>query len=279
MKIRFRIAAALILSVATSASFAEETRPLEALAVSGRTTAVHFIPANGDEDFVKQLVTGAPTIAGVRHVFVRDGSKEEVARWGGQFADMGALVSYESASSITDLPAEEKRPSLVIFDASGKEVFRRDAGATRLNSGLETRELLRITSANTRADLNVKPGEPAAAGYDVVSYFHGKPMQGSGRFISIFEGTTYQFASAENLKNFAASPEAFAPAYGGWCAWAMLDGDKVEVDPETYKVADGRLLLYYNGFFGNTLKKWNKVGDDQGQIAKADTQWARLRSK
>ena len=70
--------------------------------------------------------------------------------------------------------------------------------------------------------------------------------------------------------------------FGGWCAWAMLDGDKTKVDPETYKIVDGRLFVYYNGFFGNTLKSWNEKASKEGDMAlaaKADKQWSRIVKK
>ena len=35
-------------------------------------------------------------------------------------------------------------------------------------------------------------------------------------------------------------------------------GAKVSVDPETFKIIDGKLYLFYNSFFNNTLKDWNK---------------------
>jgi len=57
------------------------------------------------------------------------------------------------------------------------------------------------------------------------------------------------------LKN----PAGYEPQYGGWCAYAMgANGEKVEIDPGTFKIVDGKLNLYYNAFFNNTLKSWNK---------------------
>jgi len=36
------------------------------------------------------------------------------------------------------------------------------------------------------------------------------------------------------------------------------NGKKVEIDPETFKIIDGKLYLFYNAYFNNTLKSWNK---------------------
>jgi YHS domain-containing protein len=273
------ITLALFATLAVGTIFADESKSIQGLAVPNRVTAIQFVSAVGAADVSKQVVSSAPAVAGVRYVIVRDGSPEEVGALSSQFPESAPLVSFVSSSSLSDLPAEDARPSLVIFDAGGKEAFRVAADAKTLSSGQIAKELVRITSSGARTDQNVTPSEPAVSGYDVVSYHDGAPKMGSEKFTSIYEGNTYQFATAANLKKFAESPEAYAPAYGGWCAWAMLDGDKVEVDPETYKIVDGQLLLYYNGFFGNTLKKWNKVGDDKGQASKAAAQWESLKGK
>jgi len=34
-------------------------------------------------------------------------------------------------------------------------------------------------------------------------------------------------------------------------------GEKVKIDPETFKIVNGKLYLFYNFFFNNTLKDWN----------------------
>jgi hypothetical protein len=51
-------------------------------------------------------------------------------------------------------------------------------------------------------------------------------------------------------------------------------GEKVEVDPGTFKIVDGKLYLFYNKFFNNTLKDWNK--DEARLKANADKSWAKL---
>jgi hypothetical protein len=48
-------------------------------------------------------------------------------------------------------------------------------------------------------------------------------------------------------------------------------GEKVEIDPETYKIINGKLYLFYNRFFNNTLPLWNK--DESTLKPKADQYW------
>lgn len=115
----------------------------------------------------------------------------------------------------------------------------------------------------------------ALQGYDAVSYFKGgKPLKGKADFSTTYGGVTYQFANAADLDAFKKEPARYEPQYGGWCAYAMgHDGSKVEVDPETYKLADGKLFLFYNQFFNNTLKTWNK--DEANLHRQADANWAK----
>lgn len=123
---------------------------------------------------------------------------------------------------------------------------------------------------------DIRPHNPqggyGAAGYDVISYqTEQKARPGKKEYKASHEGVTYLFSNAANLATFQEAPAKYAPAYGGWCAYAMADGEEVEVDPETFKVIDGRLYLFYNGIWGNTLKKWNK--DEASLKSKADKVW------
>ncbi len=138
-----------------------------------------------------------------------------------------------------------------------------------------------LTSAqNTELDkrkkqFNLSDGNLAVVGYDVVSYFTGKPKKGTKSFAFLHKGVSYYFSSQGNLDLFKISPEKFEPAYGGWCAYAMGNtGEKVEVDPETYKIVDSKLYLFYNAYFTNTLPKWNK--DEKILKPKADKNWVTI---
>lgn len=112
----------------------------------------------------------------------------------------------------------------------------------------------------------------AIRGYDPVSYFNGKPTEGNSSIKYVYGGVEYHFSNVANLENFKRSPSKYEPAYGGWCAYAMgSTGEKVDVDPETFKIIDGRVYLFYNFYFNNTLKKWN--GSESVLKKKADFNW------
>ncbi|MBO3699280.1 YHS domain-containing (seleno)protein [Roseivirga sp. E12] len=121
---------------------------------------------------------------------------------------------------------------------------------------------------------NLKRGL-AIQGYDPVAYFtDNKAIEGSDKISHIAAGVTYYFSSAKNRQLFIANPEKYEPEYGGYCAYAMADGDKVRIDPETFKIIDGKLYLFYNFRFTNTLKSWNK--DQVNLLPKANTEWSKI---
>ncbi|MBK8225766.1 MAG: YHS domain protein [Flavobacteriales bacterium] len=111
-------------------------------------------------------------------------------------------------------------------------------------------------------------------GYDPVAYFtRNKAVKGSPQVALAHKGATFLFSSTAHRDLFRRDPGRYLPQYGGWCAFAMGDsGKKVEVDPETFKVKEGKLYLFYNAFFNNTLTSWNQ--DEPRLRAKADRNWA-----
>jgi len=138
-----------------------------------------------------------------------------------------------------------------------------------VNKGFGQSEALRLKQFNQDNGLALK-------GYDPVSYFTlNKAIKGKKEFSINYHGINYDFSNSENRQIFQANPEKYEPQYGGWCAYAMgKEGAKVEVDPETYKIIDGKLFLFYNRFFNNTLKSWNL--DEPGLHAKADVNWQKI---
>lgn len=119
-------------------------------------------------------------------------------------------------------------------------------------------------------------GQVAIQGYDPVAYFkQGRAVKGRKEFSSTYEGIIYHFASAGNKLLFINNPLIYEPQYGGWCAFAMGDtGDKVSINPSTFKIIDGKLYLFYNSFFNNTLKTWNKNQKELNK--KATINWKKI---
>lgn len=116
----------------------------------------------------------------------------------------------------------------------------------------------------------------AIQGYDPVGYFNqGKALKGKNEFTVSYQSVIYKFSSNENKQTFLKNPSKYEPQYGGWCAYALgSSGEKVEINPETFKIIDGKLYLFYNAFFNNTLKSWNK--NESNLKSQADDNWKKI---
>lgn len=129
--------------------------------------------------------------------------------------------------------------------------------------------------ATRTAQFNLEKGV-AIQGYDPVAYFtQNKAVKGKKEFAVAAEGVTYYFSTAENKELFKKDFKKYEPQYGGWCAYAMgATSEKVEIDPETFKIAGGKLYLFYHSWTNNTLTKWNK--DEANLKPKADASWTKI---
>jgi YHS domain-containing protein len=113
----------------------------------------------------------------------------------------------------------------------------------------------------------------AIQGYDPVAYFtQNKAIEGSKQITATVEGVTYRFVNTTDKELFLKDPKKYEPQYGGWCAYAMgATNEKVEIDPETFKILNGKLYLFFHSWTNNTLPKWNK--DETTLKPKADKNW------
>ncbi|MCB0494830.1 MAG: YHS domain protein [Cyclobacteriaceae bacterium] len=135
-----------------------------------------------------------------------------------------------------------------------------------------------IAQTAEQKNYNIDKNGIAIDGYDPVSYFNGKPEEGNKEISSTLDGVTYLFANEDNKFEFEKAPLKYIPQYGGWCAYAMgLKPEKVKVDPETYKIVNGKLYLFYNFYLTNTLKSWNK--DETRLKTNADKNWDSIINK
>lgn len=104
----------------------------------------------------------------------------------------------------------------------------------------------------------------AIGGYDVVSYFKAnKAQKGDKKNVAEYSGVKYYFASVENKKAFNANPNKYLPQCDGFCAWGIAENKgEFPINPETFKIVDGKLYLFFNGPHEgkqfNSLEVWNK---------------------
>ncbi|HUU51752.1 MAG TPA: YHS domain-containing (seleno)protein [Candidatus Heimdallarchaeota archaeon] len=126
-----------------------------------------------------------------------------------------------------------------------------------------------MLSGADKNPVNVDKKGIAIKGYDPVAYFtEGEPVKGSAEFQHEWNSAIWHFSSAEHRDMFKAEPEKYAPQYGGYCAYAVSQGKTANIDPDAWKIVDGKLYLNLNK---RIHRKWEK--DILGYIKKADKNW------
>ena len=121
-------------------------------------------------------------------------------------------------------------------------------------------------------EISVAADTLAARGYDVTAYFRdGKAARGSALHQLRYKGATWRFASAESLNRFRADPAAYAPQFGGYCAWAVSQSYLAPGDPEQWKIVDGKLYLNFNA---RAKELWE--ADQADAIIRGHANWPRV---
>ncbi|MGB0843762.1 MAG: YHS domain-containing (seleno)protein [Alphaproteobacteria bacterium] len=109
----------------------------------------------------------------------------------------------------------------------------------------------------------------AVEGYDAVAYFtENRAVRGNSDHQFSYMGAPFRFASAANRDIFAANPEAYAPQYGGYCAYAVSRGYTATGSPTAWTIHDGKLYLNVSKIV-RALWSTNKSGN----IKNADENW------
>lgn len=114
--------------------------------------------------------------------------------------------------------------------------------------------------------------DTAILGYDPVAYFtDGKPVKGQDALVLDYMGAKWKFASQAHLDMFKAAPEKYAPQYGGYCAYGVAQGSLVTIEPDKFRVLNGKLYLNYDA---DVQAKWLK--DPSGFVREADAKFQQL---
>ncbi len=109
----------------------------------------------------------------------------------------------------------------------------------------------------------------AIDGSDAVAYFDNNgPVAGSSDHKVMWNGAEWRFSSAANAKAFEANPTAYAPQFGGYCAYAASLGYVAPTMPEAWTLYNGKLYLNANL---RARELWLK--DVPGNIAKGEANW------
>ncbi|MGV9009764.1 YHS domain-containing (seleno)protein [Brevundimonas sp.] len=112
----------------------------------------------------------------------------------------------------------------------------------------------------------------ALGGHDPVAYFtQDRSIVGDVAISLDWNGATWRFATAEHRAMFEANPKAYAPQFGGYCAWAASQGYIAPGDPTVWRIVDGRLYLNFND---RARMLWDQ--DIPGAIARGEANWPRV---
>ncbi len=116
----------------------------------------------------------------------------------------------------------------------------------------------------------------AIKGYDPVAYFkQNKAVEGKKKWKYNYEGVTYYFADSTNKATFKSTPKSYEPQYGGWCAYSMGNLNvKEDINPQSFKIVNGKLYLFYYTISVNALNKWNK--DEERLKPLGDINWTAI---
>ncbi len=119
-----------------------------------------------------------------------------------------------------------------------------------------------------------KPNGIAIRGFDTVAYFtQNKAVKGRASIATDWNGATWYFSKQEHLELFTKNPEAYAPQYGGYCAYGVAVGNLVKIEGHLWDIVEGKLYLNYNKKFQNSWRS-----DIEGYINTADEKFERLLS-
>ena len=122
----------------------------------------------------------------------------------------------------------------------------------------------------------------ANKGYDMVNYFVTNTAErGTKQFSTSYGGATYYFVNQSNLDTFKEGPETYLPQFDGYCSFAVAKmNEKVPVNPETFRIDDGKLYFFFNDYYEgapfNTIIPWLQ---NEGEMEKmAAVNWKTLNS-
>jgi YHS domain-containing protein len=128
------------------------------------------------------------------------------------------------------------------------------------------------TSTKKGAEIFQKDGA-AIGGYDPVAFFtESKATKGTADYSFNWKEANWQFASQQNLDSFKASPEKYAPQYGGYCAYGTAEGHKAPTEADTWTILNGKLYFNYNQ---DVKAMWDK--DRAKYIEQANGNWQKIK--
>ena len=136
--------------------------------------------------------------------------------------------------------------------------------------------VIAITPAALAADeYNVSTGTTisgagvALRGDDAVALASGlKVVPGNAMFTVERDGVAYYFSSEKTMAKFKADPQRYMPKFGGFCAFGVAVGKKLDASNRYADIVNGKLYVFLNAVAFQKYKE-----DTAGTLAKAEKNW------
>lgn len=138
--------------------------------------------------------------------------------------------------------------------------------------------LLLVTSVAAAAHEKAEGSPLAIEGYSPVSYFErGQAERGRAEFSAVYNGFRYHFTDADQVATFKANPARFEPLFTEHCPYSLTLGRAVAIDPESFKIVGGHLLLFHRSDEMDGRQKWNQADDEHALLEQARSQYTLFR--
>jgi len=147
----------------------------------------------------------------------------------------------------------------------GNDVFATMDGHEEVEAARRMAQAMRGLSMPPR--INAGRDFIAIEGYDPVAYHTvGKATRGSLEHWMMWRDAVWLFETVEHRDMFAANPEGFAPAFGGFCGNCLAGGTKTYGNPRYWAITDGVVYLQSSS---SSLSAWNNAPEAKAEAARA----------
>lgn len=134
------------------------------------------------------------------------------------------------------------------------------AAATIISAMAASPAALAVDEYNVPKGTTVDGHGVAFRANDVVALVTGLGIvPGQAKYTHVHDGVAYYFSSEEAMKQFATAPERYMPQYGGYCAFGVAKGKKLDGSPRFADIVDGKLYVFLNADVFRAYEQ-NKAG-------------------